>query len=50
VHAQDFPEDLADVVVGQCAQRAQRFPRARTRFELFADTVSLVIGLRAEYG
>src|SRR4029077_9753003 len=50
VHAQHFAKDLADVVVGQRAQRAQRLPGARTRFKLFANTLSFVIGLRAEYG
>jgi hypothetical protein len=41
---------LPDVVVGQLTQRADSLARPRTGFELFADTVSLVVGLRAEHG
>jgi hypothetical protein len=50
MYAQHFAKNLPDVIVGQFAERPQSLTRARTRFELFADTVSLVIGLRAENG
>jgi hypothetical protein len=50
VHTENLAKNLPDVIVGQLTQCAESFPRARTRLELFADTVSLVIGLRAEDG
>jgi hypothetical protein len=50
VYPQHLSKNLPDIIVRKLAQRPQRFSRARTRFELFADTVSLVIGLRAEDG
>jgi hypothetical protein len=41
---------LPDIVIGQFTQRAQSLARARTGLELFADALSLVVGLGAENG
>jgi hypothetical protein len=50
VDAQNFAKNLANVVISQLAEGAKRRTRARTSLELFADALSLVIGLWAEYG
>src|ERR1700730_361270 len=42
-------DNSPDVVVRQFTQCAYGFPRAHTRFELLPDTLSLVVGLRAEH-
>jgi hypothetical protein len=48
VRSKRFLENLLRRVIGQRAQRQHRLPRAHTRFELFADTLSFVVGLWTE--
>ena len=48
--AQDFAEDLLEVVVREFAQRAQRFSRTGTRLKLLTDALPFGLGLRAEHG
>jgi hypothetical protein len=48
--AQNFSKNLPGGLVGKFAKRVQRVLRAGTRFELFPDALSFVLGLWSEHG
>ena len=50
LHAQNFAENLPDMMVRQFADRVQRVSRTRAGFKLLPDFLPFRVGLRAEHG